>query len=58
MLSLSQRLGILPEELNKLLIGVVVLSMALTPALSNLGDYASERLAELATLQGLDQVSA
>lgn len=44
-LSLSQRLGVLPEELNRLLIGVVVLSMALTPALSGLGDFLSEALA-------------
>ena len=47
-LSLSQRLGVLPEELNKLLIGVVVLSMALTPALSSLGDLASDKLMALA----------
>eukprot|EP00752_Nemacystus_decipiens_P007519 g6719.t1 len=52
-LSLSQRLGVLPEELNRLLIGVVVLSMALTPALSELGDFASEKLIEVATKKGM-----
>lgn len=52
-LSLSQRLGVLPDELNRLLIGVVVLSMALTPALSNLGDFASEKLIEVATQKGM-----
>ncbi|CAN0414197.1 unnamed protein product, partial [Hapterophycus canaliculatus] len=52
-LSLSQRLGVLPEELNRLLIGVVVLSMALTPALSSLGDYASAQLMELASKRGM-----
>lgn len=52
-LSLSQRLGVLPDELNRLLIGVVVLSMALTPALSGLGDLASEKLIEAATKSGM-----
>ena len=46
-LSLSQRLGVLPEELNRLLIGVVVLSMALTPALSSLGDFVAEKIVAL-----------
>ncbi|GAB4856991.1 hypothetical protein Ancab_014903 [Ancistrocladus abbreviatus] len=36
------RLGVLPLELNKLLIIVVVLSMALTPALNELGRRASD----------------
>lgn len=57
-LSLSQRLGVLPEELNRLLIGVVVLSMALTPALSNLADYVSGKLTELAVREGMDQVGS
>lgn len=56
-LSLSQRLGVLPEELNRLLIGVVVLSMALTPALSSLGEIASEKLTELAASKGLATVA-
>jgi len=42
------RLGVLPNELNKLLIIVVVLSMALTPYLNQLGrkaaDFLDERL--------------
>ncbi|GAB4853373.1 K(+) efflux antiporter 3, chloroplastic [Ancistrocladus abbreviatus] len=40
--SLANRLGVLPLELNKLLIIVVVLSMALTPALNELGRRASD----------------
>ena len=35
--SLANRLGVLPLELNKLLIIVVVLSMALTPLLNEVG---------------------
>ncbi|KAG7615108.1 K(+) efflux antiporter 3 [Arabidopsis thaliana] len=46
--SLANRLGVLPNELNKLLIIVVVLSMALTPYLNQLGrkaaDFLDERL--------------
>ncbi|KAL1196378.1 K(+) efflux antiporter 3 [Cardamine amara subsp. amara] len=46
--SLANRLGVLPNELNKLLIIVVVLSMALTPTLNQLGrraaDFLDERL--------------
>ncbi|ESQ38115.1 hypothetical protein EUTSA_v10028445mg [Eutrema salsugineum] len=46
--SLANRLGVLPLELNKLLIIVVVLSMALTPTLNQLGrkaaDFLDERL--------------
>lgn len=36
------RLGVLPLELNKLLIIVVVLSMALTPFLNEVGKRAAE----------------
>lgn len=36
------RLGVLPLELNKLLIIVVVLSMALTPFLNEVGRRAAE----------------
>ncbi|XP_048528093.1 LOW QUALITY PROTEIN: K(+) efflux antiporter 3, chloroplastic [Triticum urartu] len=39
--SLANRLGVLPLELNKLLIIVVVLSMALTPLLNDLGRKAA-----------------
>ncbi|GAA0157380.1 transporter [Lithospermum erythrorhizon] len=46
--SLANRLGVLPLELNKLLIIVVVLSMALTPLLNDIGrkaaDYISEKI--------------
>ena len=37
LLSLAKQLNVLPEELNRLLIIVVVLSMALTPSLAELG---------------------
>lgn len=40
------RLGVLPLELNKLLIIVVVLSMALTPLLNELGRKAADFVAE------------
>ncbi|KAH7675324.1 putative K+/H+-antiporter-containing protein [Dioscorea alata] len=40
--SLANRLGVLPLELNKLLIIVVVLSMALTPLLNEIGRKAAE----------------
>lgn len=40
--SLANRLGVLPLELNRLLIIVVVLSMALTPFLNELGRNAAE----------------
>ncbi|KAH0716280.1 hypothetical protein KY284_009185 [Solanum tuberosum] len=44
--SLANRLGVLPLELNKLLIIVVVLSMALTPLLNEIGRRASEFVGE------------
>ncbi|XP_010275512.1 PREDICTED: K(+) efflux antiporter 3, chloroplastic [Nelumbo nucifera] len=40
--SLANRLGVLPLELNKLLIIVVVLSMALTPLLNEVGRKAAD----------------
>ncbi|KAH9655312.1 RCK N-terminal domain-containing protein [Citrus sinensis] len=40
--SLANRLGVLPLELNKLLIIVVVLSMALTPLLNEIGRWAAD----------------
>ncbi|CAI9104167.1 OLC1v1002792C1 [Oldenlandia corymbosa var. corymbosa] len=40
--SLANRLGVLPLELNKLLIIVVVLSMALTPLLNDVGRKAAD----------------
>lgn len=43
---LDYRLGVLPLELNKLLIIVVVLSMALTPLLNEIGRKAAEFIAE------------
>ncbi|XP_038681766.1 K(+) efflux antiporter 3, chloroplastic isoform X2 [Tripterygium wilfordii] len=42
--SLANRLGVLPLELNKLLIIVVVLSMALTPSLNEVGRRAADFL--------------
>lgn len=44
--SLANELGVLPLELNKLLIIVVVLSMALTPFLNELGKKAADFIGE------------
>ncbi|CAH9081910.1 unnamed protein product [Cuscuta europaea] len=44
--SLANRLGVLPLELNKLLIIVVVLSMALTPLLNEIGRNAANLIDE------------
>ena len=38
LLSLAKELKVLPDELNRLLIIVVVLSMALTPLLADVGE--------------------
>jgi len=43
LLQLAKELKVLPEELNRLLIIVVVISMALTPALSELGKAVADR---------------
>lgn len=45
-LSFLYRLGVLPLELNKLLIIVVVLSMALTPLLNEVGRRAADFIDE------------
>jgi Kef-type K+ transport system membrane component KefB len=42
LLALANQLNILPAELNKLLIMVVVLSMALTPLLADIGKYIAD----------------
>jgi Kef-type K+ transport system membrane component KefB len=42
LLSLAKELKVLPDELNRLLIIVVVLSMALTPLLADLGQALGE----------------
>ncbi len=47
LLSLAKELKVLPDELNRLLIIVVVLSMALTPLLAEVG----EKLGEQANLR-------
>ncbi|PIN16902.1 putative K+/H+-antiporter [Handroanthus impetiginosus] len=44
--SLANRLGVLPLELNKLLIIVVVLSMALTPLLNDIGRKLADFIGE------------
>ncbi|KAI3445832.1 hypothetical protein Pfo_002497 [Paulownia fortunei] len=44
--SLANRLGVLPLELNKLLIIVVVLSMALTPLLNEIGRKVADFIGE------------
>lgn len=46
LLALAQELRVLPEDLNALLICVVVLSMALTPLLAELGDKFEAREAQ------------
>lgn len=46
LLSLAAELKVLPEELNKLLIIVVVISMALTPGLASVGKYLADRYPE------------
>lgn len=46
LLSLASELKVLPVELNKLLIIVVVISMALTPGLSAVGSYLADRVSE------------
>ena len=43
LLSLASELKVLPEELNKLLIIVVVISMALTPGLASIGKYLADK---------------
>lgn len=45
-LKLAESLEVLPVQLNKVLVGVVVVSMALTPALYSLGDWAEKFLEE------------
>ena len=46
LLSLASELKVLPVELNKLLIIVVVISMALTPGLASVGKYLAEKADE------------
>ncbi|KAK1295506.1 hypothetical protein QJS10_CPA16g01429 [Acorus calamus] len=53
--SLANRLGVLPLELNKLLIIVVVLSMALTPLLNEIGRKAADIIDE--KFQGKEKVA-
>lgn len=47
LLSLAKELKVLPDELNRLLIIVVVLSMALTPALADLGEKMAGKAIEI-----------
>lgn len=46
LLSLANKLHVLPEELNRVLIIVVVLSMALTPTLAEGGKKLADRIAK------------
>jgi len=43
LLTLADRLHVIPDQLAKILVGVVVISMALTPTLSSLGDKVREK---------------
>eukprot|EP00891_Asterochloris_glomerata_P001180 jgi/Astpho2/1180/Aster-07718 len=52
LLSLAEELKVLPEDLNKLLIIVVVLSMALTPLLADIGKKLAERTPDSSDRQG------
>jgi Kef-type K+ transport system membrane component KefB len=45
-LTLGDKLNVIPNQLAKILVGVVVLSMALTPTLSKLGDQIAEIVEE------------
>lgn len=47
LLSLAKELKVLPDELNRLLIIVVVLSMALTPLLAEIGEGMAAKAHEL-----------
>jgi len=42
--TLANQLQVLPENLNRLLIVVVIVSMVLTPALASLGDYLGDKV--------------
>ena len=46
-LTLGDKLNVLPNQLAKILVGVVVLSMALTPTLSKIGDALAKKVEEL-----------
>jgi Kef-type K+ transport system membrane component KefB len=45
-LTLADKLHVLPDKLAKILVGVVVISMALTPYLSNVGDELASMIEE------------
>ncbi len=47
LLSLAKELKVLPDELNRLLIIVVVLSMALTPLLAEVGESMAAKASAL-----------
>ena len=52
LLSLAAQLKVLPDELNRLLIIVVVLSMALTPTLAEIGNTVARNTALANSDQG------
>jgi len=55
LLSLAQQLKLLPDELTQTLIIVVVMSMALTPSLADVGKNAGKYLDKLAVMQQQQQ---
>ena len=57
-LTLADKLEVLPHQLAKILVGVVVLSMALTPYLSMLGDKAAEFIDSFEGKNNLKEISA
>ena len=52
LLALANQLNVLPADLNRLLIIVVVLSMALTPLLAELGKRVAEGMGPAADGEG------
>ena len=55
-LTLAGKLEVLPDQLAKILVGVVVLSMALTPYLSMLGDKAADFIDSLEGNNNLKEI--
>lgn len=56
-LTLADKLHVLPDKLAKILVGVVVLSMALTPYLSNLGDIIANEIEKYEAKNNIKKVN-
>jgi len=57
-LTLADKLDVLPDELAKILVGVVVLSMALTPYLAKLGEVVADKFLEVENAELISQMRA